>query len=69
VEPKLARLRDKVAKEADAQAKQNQPSNRPPKTLQSLLGQVDEKEPLLDSERQRQRGRKDTSQRKKYPDW
>ena len=69
VEPKLARLREKVAKEAEAQAKQNQPSNRPPKTLQSMLGQVDEKEPLLESERQRQRGRKDTSQRKKYPDW
>ncbi len=69
VEPKLARLREKVSKEAEAQAKQSQPSNRPPKTLQSLLGQVDEKERLPESERQRQRGQKDTSQRKKYPDW
>jgi tetratricopeptide (TPR) repeat protein len=69
VEPKLARVREKVAKQAEAAAKQISPPNRRPPTLESLLGQVEQKEPLSESERQRQRARKDASPRKPYPDW
>jgi tetratricopeptide (TPR) repeat protein len=68
VQPKLARLRERIAKDADAAAKQ-MAQNRPPPTLQSLLGQVEERELPRDAERQRQRGRKDTGSRPTTRDW
>jgi len=68
-EAKLARARQRAADEAESAAKAGQPSNQPPKTLQSLLGQVEEKERTLDSERQRQRARRDTRPRNYHADW
>lgn len=68
VQPKLARLRARVVKEAEAAAKQ-MAQNRQPPTLQSLLGEVQEKERLPDSDRKRQRGRKDTGTRRTTQDW
>ncbi len=69
VEPKLARMHERMAKEADSLAQQNQPANRPPETLQSLLGQVNERERMPEADRQRQRARRDRNLRKNYPDW
>jgi hypothetical protein len=68
VEPKLARLRDKLAKQAESANQANQP-HQPAQSLQNLLGQVNERERDTDAERQRQRARKDTNSRKHYPDW
>lgn len=69
VEPKLARMRERMAQEADSLAQQSQPANRSPETLQSLLGQVNERERTPQVERQRQSARKFTNVRKHYPDW
>jgi uncharacterized damage-inducible protein DinB len=68
-EAKLARARQRAAEEAETAAKAGQPANQPPKTLQSLLGQVEEKERTVDSERQRQRAQRDTRPRKYHADW
>ena len=68
VEPKLARLRDKLAKQAESANQPGQP-HQPAQSLQDLLGQVNERERNTDAERQRQRARKDTNSRKHYPDW
>ncbi len=69
VEPKLARMREQMAKESNALAQQNQPSNRRPESLESLLGQVNERERAPQGDRQRQRARRDSNARKNYPDW
>jgi uncharacterized membrane protein len=68
VEPKLARLRDKMARQAESANQPGQP-HRPAQSLQNLLGQVNERERDTDAERQRQRARKDINSRKHYPDW
>ena len=68
-EAKLARARQRAAEEAEAAAKAGQPPNQPPKTLQSLLGQVEEKERTPEAERQRQRAQRDTRPRKYHADW
>ena len=61
---KVARLREKVSQEAE----QNR-GNQRSRTLQSLLGQVDERDRQMDPDRQRQRGRKDISEKKNPRDW
>ena len=61
---KVARLREKVSQEAE----QNR-GNQRNRSLQSLLGQVEERDPELDPNRQRQRGRKDLSEKKNPLDW
>lgn len=68
VQPKLERMRERVANEAESAAKQ-MAKNRQPPTLQSLLGEVQEKERLPESDRQRQRGRKDVGTRRTAQDW
>ena len=68
-EEKLVRVRQRTAEEAETAAKAGQPPNQPPKTLQSLLGQIEEKERTVDSERQRQRAQRDTRPRKYHADW
>ena len=68
-EEKLARARQRATEEAAAAAKTWQPPNQPPKSLQSLLGQVEEKERLPEAERQRQRAQRDTRPRKYHADW
>lgn len=65
LEPKLAKAREKVQKEAEAQAKKGPPA----KSLKSLLGLVNERDPRQDLDRQRQRGQKNNEQRPHYPDW
>ncbi len=69
VEPKLARMRDRLAREADSMARQNQRNHQRPETLSSLLGQVNERERTPQLERQRQAARKFTDARRNYPDW
>jgi tetratricopeptide (TPR) repeat protein len=61
---KVARLREKVSQEAE----QNRGKQRS-RSLQSLLGQVAERDRQLDPDRQRQRGRKDVSEKKNPLDW
>jgi tetratricopeptide (TPR) repeat protein len=61
---KVARLREKVSQEAE----QNR-GNQRSRSLQSLLGQVEERDRQLDPDRQRQRGRKDVSEKKNPLDW
>ena len=51
VEPKLARLRDKMAKQAESANQPGQP-HQPAQSLQNLLGQVNERERDTDAERQ-----------------
>jgi len=68
-EEKLARARERASKEAETAAKAGQPQNQPPKTLQSLLGQVEEKQRVPESERQRQRAQRNTAPRKYHADW
>lgn len=65
LEPKLARVRERVAKEAESIAKQNQPA----KSLQSMLGRVEERDRPREVNRERQRGRKDTGRGAERPDW
>ncbi len=66
-EEKAARMREKVSKEAEQQAQQG--SGKPPRSLQSLLGQVDETERQTNPNRQRQRGRKNLGEKKNELDW
>jgi tetratricopeptide (TPR) repeat protein len=68
-EEKLARVRKRAAEEAEAAAKADQPGNKPPKTLQSLLGQIEEKERTPELDRQRQRAQRGTGPRKYHADW
>jgi len=68
-EESLSRLRQKAAQEAEAAAKAGQPHDKPPQTLQSLLGEVDEKKPLPESDRQRQRAQRSTRPRPYHADW
>ncbi len=68
VQPKLARLRERIAQEAEAAAKQ-MARNRPPPTLQSLLGEVQERDRPRDEDRERQRARKDLGTRRTTLDW
>ncbi len=68
-EEKLARARQRAAEEAETAAKAGQTPNQPPRSLQSLLGQVEESERLPDSERRRQQAQKNTSPRKYHADW
>lgn len=71
LEPRLARLRDRVAREAEEAARQNLLPSQRSATLQSLLGQANEREPERPAEldRQRQRGRKQTGVRRNPFDW
>jgi hypothetical protein len=68
-ESKLARVREKLAKEAEAAAKAGQTPGQPSKTLQSLLGQVEEKKRQPALERERQQGQRNTQPRKPHADW
>ncbi len=68
VQPRLARLRERIASEAEAAAPGRSPS-RPPPTLQSLLGEVLERERPRDDDRQRQSGRKSLGTRRTTLDW
>jgi tetratricopeptide (TPR) repeat protein len=71
VEPRIARLRDRVAREAEQAARQAGQPNRPPPTLQDLLGQVSERQHERQGEwdRRRQRGQKQTSPPRTTLDW
>lgn len=71
VEPKLARLRDQLEKQAEAEAKQVAKSGRKPAKLQDLLGQVSEREQERprDTDRRRQRAQKQTGGPKNPLDW
>jgi tetratricopeptide (TPR) repeat protein len=69
VEPKLARLRERVAQEAQQAAQQASHPNRQPPTLQSLLDQVSERDRPPDPERQRQRGQNRPGERRNPQDW
>jgi Ca-activated chloride channel family protein len=69
LEPRLARMRERVSREAEAAARQNlQPSQRAA-TLDNLLGQVNERERPAESERQRQRGQKRPGTPRNPLDW
>jgi tetratricopeptide (TPR) repeat protein len=68
-EGKMARARERAAKEAEAAALAGQPQIPPPLPLSSLLGRVGEKQRLPDTERQRQPGQKNTGPGKNHADW
>lgn len=68
-ETKAARALKKASAEAENIARVSQPANRPPKSLQTLLGQVGEKQRTPELDRQRQAGRKDTRPRPLSSDW
>lgn len=71
VEPKLARLREQLEKQAEAEAKQVAKSGRQPAKLQDLLGQVSEREQERprETDRRRQRAQKQTGGPKNPLDW
>ncbi|MBK9138757.1 MAG: hypothetical protein IPM17_08350 [Verrucomicrobia bacterium] len=68
VQPKLARLRERIAQDA-AMAAQRLAQNRPSPTLDSLLGEVQERERPRNDDRQRQSGRKNLGTRRTTLDW
>lgn len=69
VQQRLAQLRQRLEDEAN-RARQTG-NRRPPRTLEQLLGQVQEsdRERQEDPDRQRQQGRNTPQARKNYPDW
>lgn len=71
VEPRLARLRDRVAREAEPQTREGTQPDRSSTSLQDLLGQVNERDRDRsgDLDRQRQPGRKQTGVRRQTQDW
>ena len=68
-EEKLARTRERAAKEAEAAALAGQPQIPTPMSLPSLLGRVGERQRLPDVERQRQPGQRGTGPGKSHADW
>jgi tetratricopeptide (TPR) repeat protein len=66
---RMERVRGRVEAEAEAAANAGQPQNKPPRTLQSLLGQVEEKERTPEFDRQRQQGQRSTRPRSYHEDW
>jgi len=71
LEPRLARARERVAREADQAAQQSLPAGRQPPTLEAALGQVNERhrDPQGEWDRQRQAARNQPGSRRSYPDW
>jgi tetratricopeptide (TPR) repeat protein len=69
VEEKLARVRKKAAEEAEIAALAGQPQSGRPKSLESLLGLVEERERQPESDRRRQRGQRNTGPGKSHGDW
>lgn len=66
---RMERVRGRVEAEAEAAAKAGQPQNKPPQSLQSLLGQVEEKERTPEFDRERQQGQRSTRPRSYHEDW
>lgn len=69
VEPRLARLRERVADEVRQATQQSPQPGRPPPTLESLLDQVSERDRPLNPERPRQPGRNQPGERRNFKDW
>jgi tetratricopeptide (TPR) repeat protein len=69
VEPRLARLRERVADEARQAAQQSARPGRQLPTLESLLDQVSGRDRPLNPERQRQPGRNRPGERRNPRDW
>ena len=71
VEPRLARLRERIAKEAAQAAQQGKQPGQSQPSLESLLGRVDERdrERQQEAERTRQRGQNQAHRRSIYPNW
>ncbi len=71
VEPRIARLRERVALEAEQAARQRTPPDGQPSTLEELLGQASERQQEREGEwdRRRQRARKETGTRRGALDW
>jgi len=68
-EEKLARTRKRAEQEAESVAKASQPQNQPPRDLQSLLGQVTEKQRAPELDRERQRAVRNYGKRGARDDW
>lgn len=68
-EEKLARARSRAGQEAENAAAAALPQNQPPRTLESLLGQVTEKVRTPELQRERQRGVRNYSRPRYHEDW
>ena len=71
VEPRIARLRERVAREAEQSARQRMRPGEQPSTLEDLLGQASERQHEREGEwdRRRHRARKETGARSSGLDW